>query len=119
MITAQKPSSKTKSRTHDKTGQKQVENELQKTMDYLDSIIENSLDCIVVTDSEGLITRVNRALLNLLGYTSEELVGEHTLVLAYFNEGTYECTTGERVEIDKDFFDTGKKMITNRDVICL
>ena len=83
------------------TEHKRVEEELRKTKEYLDNVIESSLDCILVTDREGHITIANKAFLNLLGHTSEEIIGKHTVELSPTEEGTYKSTTGESVEIGK------------------
>ena len=97
------------------TEHKRVEEELRKTKEYLDNVIESSLDCILVTDSEGHITIANKAFLNLLGgYTSEEIIGKHTVEFSPTEEGTYESTTGESVEIGKEFFDSTKAIIQGK-----
>ena len=43
---------------------------------YLDNIITSMIDTLVVTDTEGIIQTVNRATLDLLGYSEAELVGQ-------------------------------------------
>ncbi len=45
------------------------------TRDYLDSIISNMIDTLVVVDPDGMIKTVNPAILNLLEYFEEELLG--------------------------------------------
>ena len=42
---------------------------------YLEQVFSSMQGTVVVTDSQGLIQTVNRALLELLGYTEEELLG--------------------------------------------
>jgi len=79
------------------------EEELRKTRDYLDNLIESSLDCIVVSDSAGYITRVNRAFLKLLDYEKEEVIGEMLTKFSPSKEGIYESTTEIFVEIDEKF----------------
>ena len=59
----------------DITERRLAEEELRKTKDHLDNIIESSIDSIVVSDSEGKIIRVNRAFLELSGYKKEEIIG--------------------------------------------
>ena len=53
----------------DITARKKAENELRETKEYLDNIIESSLDPIIITDSKGYVSRANKAFLQLLGYT--------------------------------------------------
>lgn len=43
--------------------------------DYVDSIIDNMMNALIVIDPDGMIKTVNRATLNLLGYTEDELAG--------------------------------------------
>lgn len=43
---------------------------------YVDDIIKNMRDTLAVVDNEGKIQTVNRALLRLLGYKEEDLVGK-------------------------------------------
>ncbi len=55
------------------TGRTQSEPQLQKTVDFLNNIIDSSLDSILGTDNLGNIVRANKSLLNLTGYTEEEI----------------------------------------------
>ena len=56
----------------DITRRKEAESELQNTRDFLFNAIESSLDAIVLADATGKITRVNKALSDLLGYTKKK-----------------------------------------------
>jgi len=42
---------------------------------YVDKIIESMADMLIVINSEGIIEKVNRATLDLLGYEERELIG--------------------------------------------
>ncbi len=42
---------------------------------YVDSIIANMINSLIVIDALGYIRRVNKSTINLLGYTEEELIG--------------------------------------------
>ncbi len=44
--------------------------------DYLDSVINNMMDCLIVVGHDGIIKTVNQTVLNLLGYTKDELLGQ-------------------------------------------
>lgn len=44
--------------------------------DFMDDIIESMAESLVVTDSKGLIQRVNSSTINMLGYNEEELIGK-------------------------------------------
>ncbi|ODS31279.1 MAG: diguanylate cyclase/phosphodiesterase with PAS/PAC sensor [Candidatus Scalindua rubra] len=53
--------------------------DLQKTTvskDYLDNIIKNMVDTLVVVNPDTTIKTVNQATLNLLGYEEDELIGQ-------------------------------------------
>ena len=43
---------------------------------HLDEILESMLDCVIVADAEGRITRVNRATPRMLGYQESDLIGQ-------------------------------------------
>ena len=61
---------------------KRVENELRKGREFLEKVIDTARDGIMITDEKGQITYVNTALAELSGRSKEELIGEHTSVLA-------------------------------------
>jgi len=90
---------------------KRAEEELNKTKEYLDNIIESSLDGIEVSDNTGIITRVNKSFLTLVGYNEEEVTGKHIYEFTPTEKGTHECKTGELVEIKEEFFSDTKTML--------
>ncbi len=90
---------------------KEAETELRKTKEFLENIIESSLDCIAVTDDKGYITRVNRAFLDMVGYTYEEVLGKGMYYFFLRGPGTYESTTGQKVTLDEAFFVEAAKTI--------
>jgi two-component system, sensor histidine kinase len=49
--------------------------EMTSAREYTENIIRSMNDTLVVATTEGIIERVNRATLDLLGYTEKELVG--------------------------------------------
>jgi PAS domain S-box-containing protein len=91
---------------------KEIEGELKETKDFLDNVIESSLDPIITTDTKGYITRVNKSFLNMLGYKKEETLGKHTTEFSPLKEGTYESTTGELVEINEEFFNSTRTWVS-------
>lgn len=50
--------------------------EITTAKDYANSIINNMLDSLIVLDRSARVRTVNKALLSLLGYTEDELIGE-------------------------------------------
>jgi len=49
---------------------------IREAKDFLERVVENTLDAILTTDNKGVITYCNSACENLLGFTFEDLVGE-------------------------------------------
>jgi PAS domain S-box-containing protein len=88
--------------------------ELREAKEHLDSLIENSLDCIMVSDKTGYITKVNKYFLELFGYSKEEVIGKHVMECTpMIDEGIYECTSGEVIKIGKEFIDDAQNRITD------
>ena len=78
---------------------------------FLVKTFESSLDAIIYTDEKGYIVEVNKAYVELTGYKKEEIIGKHTSEFSPMKEGTYECTTGELIQIDKKFSEQLKATI--------
>ncbi len=76
---------------------------LRELKDYLENIITSSLDCIVVSDSKGYITRVNKSFLELLDVREPDVLGRHIYTFSPVEKGSYESITGGQVEIDEVF----------------
>jgi PAS domain-containing protein len=91
-----------------------ADEELRKTKDYLDNVIESSLDAILVSDNMGYLTRVNSSFLKLIGYNEEELIGKHVSEFTPYEEGVYHSTTGEMVEIDENFIVDATEIAGNK-----
>ena len=71
--------------------------ELVSPREFLENIYDTTPDGIMVSDTKGYITRVNRALEKMLGFTQEELIGKHT---------------GEMSPKDEKHMEIGMKMLT-------
>ena len=56
---------------------KTLEKELRETKEFLENIMESSVDGIVTTDLKGKITYMNRAMQEMLEYRKDELFGNH------------------------------------------
>ena len=65
----------------DITESKKSQKEVKKARDFLESIIENSGDGIVITDAKGDILSVNTALEKMMGRKKKELIGKHSSTL--------------------------------------
>lgn len=65
----------------DVTEKARLEQEIQKTKDFLDNVIESSADSIITTDFNGRITRFSKGAEDLFGYKAEDMVGTSALKL--------------------------------------
>ena len=61
----------------DITRRKTLERELRETKDFLENIMESSVDGIITTDLKGKITYQNRAMEEMIQYKREEVLGTH------------------------------------------
>ncbi|MBN1846969.1 MAG: PAS domain S-box protein [Deltaproteobacteria bacterium] len=61
----------------DITRRKTLERELRETKDFLENIMESSVDGIITTDLKGKITYQNRAMEEMTQYKREEVIGTH------------------------------------------
>ncbi len=53
------------------------EKKTKETRDFLENVINNSVDGIMIVDPQGTLLRTNKALEKMIGYTEEELIGKH------------------------------------------
>jgi PAS domain S-box-containing protein len=61
----------------DLTRTKFLEKELRETKEFLENIMESSVNGIVTTNLKGKITYLNRAMEKLINYSREEILGTH------------------------------------------
>jgi len=61
----------------DITKRKTLERELRETKEFLENIMESSVDGILTTDLKGKITYQNRAMEEIVQYPREEVLGTH------------------------------------------
>jgi len=66
----------------DLSRRKVLEKELRETKEFLENIMESSVDGIVTTDLKGKITYLNRAMEEMIKYPRDEVMGKH-ISLAY------------------------------------
>ena len=61
----------------DITVRKKLERELRETKEFLENIMESSVDGILTTDLKGRLTYTNRAMEEMLRYRREDVLGTH------------------------------------------
>ena len=61
----------------DLTTRKTLERELRETKEFLENVLESSVDGIVTTNLKGKITYLNRAMEQMLQFRKEEVLGKH------------------------------------------
>ncbi len=60
----------------DVTRQRQMADELTRTKEYLERLIDSSVDAIIAADMKGNVTLFNKAAENVTGYKAEQVVGK-------------------------------------------
>ncbi|MFT5208149.1 MAG: PAS domain S-box-containing protein [Candidatus Omnitrophota bacterium] len=74
--------------SHDEMGElsiafNQMNRNLKQSRDFVSRVVENVGDSLIVTDANGVIKSANKAVVNLLGFNEDELVGQDVaLILA-------------------------------------
>ena len=81
------------------------------TQETLQNILTNSGDAIWVVDVSGRITMVNEALLQMLGYKTDEIVGKHVTGFAPF-DGSFTTNTGEEVYFGEEYINHQMELIS-------
>ena len=81
----------------------QLERRLEEIENYLENIMQTSRECVIVTNIDGNIIRMNAALVDILGYSIENLLGKRLAEITQVTPGDYISTTGETVVIDDEF----------------
>jgi PAS domain S-box-containing protein len=69
-------------------GEKKEYEEIIMSRDFLQSVLENLADGVLVADMKGIIVHVNKTLSEMLGYSSEEMIGKHASMLRPIGEDT-------------------------------
>ena len=62
-----------------------LEKELTNSRNFLENILESSIDAIVTTDTKGYITYANRSLRELIGLRGHQIIGQH--ISNYYKDG--------------------------------
>lgn len=79
-----------------------LEQTIWETQETLQNILANTGDAAILVDFNGVVTNVNEALLHMLGYQLDEVIGKHLVELSPF-EGTFSTTTGESIAFAEEY----------------
>lgn len=89
---------------HEVAGGQQSQDEASQAKDFLNNVIDSSPDSIIIGDSSGRVTRVNKAFLNLIKSAPEAVIGKTPAAFAFMDKGVYATTAGEKIEITDQYF---------------
>jgi PAS domain S-box-containing protein len=73
----------------DLTRRRHLERELRETKEFLENIMESSVDGVVTTDLKGKVTYLNRAMEDMIKSPREEILGKH--ISLYYVKGIQEA----------------------------
>jgi PAS domain-containing protein len=85
------------------------ENSLKEKKEFLENMVSNSLDCIIQSDAKGIVTWINQAFVKMTGFEKEDIIGKTANFLSPVTGGEYESVTGEKIILDKPFFNSQKE----------
>lgn len=74
--------------------------ELVKTKNFLESLIENSVDAIVATDRKGTVILYNRAAERLFGWRVSQVLQKMNVKSVYYGDGAWEV--GRKLRSEKE-----------------
>lgn len=60
----------------DVTAERSLETELRKTKDFLERLIDSTVDAIVASDIDGVVVLFNQGAERIMGYAAEDIVGK-------------------------------------------
>jgi PAS domain S-box-containing protein len=83
-----------------------LEKELKENSEFIENVMETSVDGIIITDATAKILRVNQATLEILGYSKDEIVGRYTMEIFPFQQSE----RSRYMEMFHELFEKGKKI---------
>jgi PAS domain S-box-containing protein/putative nucleotidyltransferase with HDIG domain len=88
------------------TERKQAEEEVQRLKDFNEDIVQNMAEGIAVEDAGGRIIFVNPAAADLLGYSPQELVGQHwTTIVSSAQHPSVQAAYERRMQGEADRYE--------------
>ena len=99
----------------DVSERKKAEREIKEARDFLISVIESSRDGILITDSAGYITAVNKSMEMMCRYRKEELIGKHASILTVEDEAMRKLILQKTAEMFEKGFASFEAVQMTRD----
>lgn len=81
-----------------------INEQLYKSMEFMENIFRTTADGIIVTDTNGSIVQANRAVEQMLGYGENELIGKHNKYLGIRNKQDLETAQFIADELKEKYF---------------
>lgn len=98
----------------DITEEQQLENQLRRTKDFLENLIQSSVDAIIACDMKGTIILFNEGAEKITGYKAEEVIGKMNIINLYEPGGAKDAMRRLR---SPDYGGVGKLESTNYNII--
>ncbi|MBI4509674.1 MAG: PAS domain S-box protein [Deltaproteobacteria bacterium] len=98
----------------DVTAQRALERELRKTTEFLEKLIDSTVDAIVAADIRGKIILFNRGAERIYGWKAEELVGQESVEKLYPEGGARQVM---RMLRSTAYGGPGRLEVTRRDIV--
>jgi len=99
----------------DITDRKRTEEELKGTKEFLENLIETTIDGIMINDLSGNITNVNSALEKMTGFNKEKLIGEHSSMLIKEDEEIKERFREKAAELFEKGYSSYESVLKKKD----
>lgn len=90
----------------DLSEKKRLEGELRASQDFLNNLIENSIDGIIAVNASGQVIICNRSAERILGYAASEVIGSHDLERFFPRSFSQKMLTVLRRKVQKDALKT-------------
>jgi len=99
----------------DITGRKRAEKDIIETRNFLEDVFKTTVDGIMVTDSQGCIVRVNKAIEKMLGFREDELIGKYTFELGIQSEESKKASGATLEQLfEKGFVNNHETIVPSR-----
>jgi len=103
----------------DITERKKAERELRETKEFLENVIENSKDGILIVNEKGYIFSCNTAMEQMSGFSKEEMFGKHASILTIEDKEMREKILKKTAELFEKGFAAYESKFKSKDGGCI